>query len=394
MLTRESAELVRATLPVVGAAIEEIATRFYQGMFADNPELLRDLFNRGNQAAGTQRKALAGSIAAYAGMLVNGERPETLLSRIAHKHASLGIRPDQYDLVHKYLFAAIAEVLGDALTPEIAAAWDEVYWHMAESLIAVEADLYARAGREPLRATVVARHAETDEVVSLLLRPQGGPVHFRPGQYISVQVPLPDGARQIRQYSLSRAPERGDWRISVKRLPGGPTPAGEVSAWLHDHVVPGDTLTVSAPFGDLTLPPGEGPLLLASAGIGVTPILAMVDHLAATGSTRQVIVAHADRSPARHPHRAELAHLVAALPGAGLHLWYEEPGAGTGHRTGLMDLAGVELPANVTACLCGPLPFMRSVRAGLLDRGVPARDVHYEVFGPDLWLAGDRAAAG
>lgn len=129
MLTPQSTSVIQATLPVVGAAIDDIAELFYRKLFEDRPDLLRDLFNRANQANGEQRKALAGSIAAFAGMLVNnpGTRPDVMLSRIAHKHASLGVTASQYKLVHHHLFAAIAEVLGEAVTEEVAAAWDEVY---------------------------------------------------------------------------------------------------------------------------------------------------------------------------------------------------------------------------------------------------------------------------
>ncbi|MET8143230.1 globin domain-containing protein [Sphaerisporangium sp. NPDC005288] len=429
MLSLESAAHVRATLPAIGAAIGDIAARFYDTMFADNPELLRDLFNRGNQANGEQRAALAGALAGYAASLVgSGAAPDAMLARIANKHASLGVTADQYVLVHKYLFAAIGDILGEAITPEVAAAWDEVYWLMAGTLIALEAVLYRESGEGWLEATVIDRRRETPEVVSFTLRPKVAR-SFRPGQYISVAVPLSDGARQIRQYSLSRAPERGDWRITVKRARGDGAPDGEVSALLHSGVRAGDVLSVSAPFGDLTLPHGDGPLLLASAGIGITPMLSMLDHLAATGSRRRVLVAHADRTPAHHAHRAELLDLVAALPGATLHRWYEQEcgcarddrtghagyaghadqpaTAPTGRTTaqgtapraggaagsaaapamiGRVDLTGVDLPEGVVACLCGPMPFMREARSQLLARGVPASDIHYEVFGPDLWL--------
>ncbi|MFB9678959.1 globin domain-containing protein [Streptosporangium vulgare] len=391
MLSPDSAVIVRATLPAVGGAIQDISGRFYQMMFTDHPELLRGLFNRGNQANGEQQSALAGSIAAFATILVRrpDDRPDAMLARIANKHASLGITPEQYEVVHKYLFAAIAEVLGDAATPEVVAAWDEVYWLMANALIALEADLYRDSATEGwLPATVLERRRETPDAVSFTLRPRI-PLSFRPGQYVSVAVTLPDGARQIRQYSLSCAPERDDWRITVKRVRGGDTPDGEVSNWLHANVRAGDVLTVSAPFGDLTLPTEGPPLLLASAGIGATPILSMVEHLAANGSTRRVTVVHADRSPADHAHRDELRRLVDALPGATLHRWYEETGDCSclpAPNAGQVDLTGIDLPDPLVAYLCGPLPFMRGVRTELLRRGVPASDIHYEVFGPDLWL--------
>ncbi|MEV6617261.1 globin domain-containing protein [Streptomyces sp. NPDC051051] len=392
MLSEQSAATVRATLPVVGAAIGEITERFYAGLFEAHPELLRDLFNRGNQAAGTQRQALAGSIAAFATHLVEhpDSRPDAMLSRIAHKHASLGIAPEQYAVVHEHLFAAIVAVLGEAVTPQVAAAWEEVYWLMANALIAIEKRLYEESGGADWRAwEVVERVPETSDVVTFRLRPvDGGPVRdFRAGQYVSVRAELADGARQIRQYSLSGAPGDALRQISVKRVPGGPTPEGEVSNHLHAHVAEGSVLELSEPYGDLVLTDAPAtPLLLASAGIGVTPITAMLAHLAAAGHRAPVTVVHADRSPTEHALRSEHAAYAEKLPEATVHLWYEQD-APEGARTGLADLTDVPVPPGTRAYLCGPLPFMRAVRAQLIEKGVAPADVHYEVFGPDLWLA-------
>lgn len=392
MLSAKSTETIRATLPAVSGAIDEIASLFYDKLFAAHPELLRDLFNRGNQANGEQQQALAGSIATFASALVEhpGVRPDAMLSRIAHKHASLGITRDQYRVVHEHLFAAIAEVLGDAVTEEVAAAWDEVYWLMAGALLAIEERLYAEVGAPGGDTSrdyrVVGRYEEADEVVTFLVRPlDGSPVPpSRPGQYVSVQVQLPDGARQVRQYSLSGTPADAV-QFTVKRV--SDDPAGEVSCYLHEHVCAGDVVRVSAPFGDVVLDEEDDtPLLLASAGIGCTPMIGMLGHLAATGSSRQVIAVHADRAQSSHAFRADLDQFVAKLPRATAHVWYESPEepwpAG---RTGLVDLTAVDVPSDATAYLCGPLPFLRSVRAQLLGLGVSAANIHYEVFGPDLW---------
>ncbi|RLV10088.1 hemin transporter [Streptomyces griseocarneus] len=396
MLSPKSTEIVRATLPAVGGAIGEITPLFYDKLFAEHPELLRDLFNRGNQANGSQRQALAGSIAAFAAALVEHPevRPDAMLARIAHKHASLGVAPEQYPLVQRHLFAAIAEVLGDAVTPEVAAAWDEVYWLMANALVAIEAGLYAAAGTEDgdtrIPCRVVGRLRETAEVATFLVRPlDGRPLPAaRPGQYVSVQVELPDGARQIRQYSLSGEPD-DVLQFSVKRDSGDP--AGEVSNHLHDHVGVGDVLLVGAPFGDVVLEPGTSPVLLASAGIGCTPMIGMLSHLAAAGDGRRVIAVHADRSESTHAFRTDLLQLTAKLPDAAAHVWYEEPEAGDhpADRTGFADLSRIDIPAGTTAYLCGPLPFLRAARTQLLAAGVAAADIHYEVFGPDLWLGAD-----
>ncbi|MGW6868466.1 globin domain-containing protein [Streptomyces sp. NPDC054904] len=396
MLSEKSTATVRATLPAVGAAIGDITELFYSKLFAAHPELLRDLFNRGNQNAGLQKQALAGSIAAFATHLVEnpGTRPDVMLGRIAHKHASLGVTREQYPVVHTHLFAAIVEILGEAVTPEVAAAWDEVYWLMANALVAIEERLYAEqrvlAGDVWREWTVAARVEETVDCATFHLTPaDDAPApDFRPGQYVSVQVELPDGARQIRQYSLSRAPGSPVRAITVKRVhgPAAGGPDGEVSNHLHARVRTGDRLRVSAPYGDLVLRDGSAPVLLASAGIGCTPMLSMLEHLTETGYPAPVTVVHADRSPADHALGADHRALTHKLADASARFWYEEA-AEPGDATGLVDLTDVPVAPGTTAYLCGPLPFMRAVRGQLIAKGVPASDIHYEVFGPDLWLA-------
>ncbi|MBW5481608.1 globin domain-containing protein [Streptomyces bambusae] len=396
MLSAKSAETVRATLPAVGAAIGQITETFYAKMFAAHPELLRDLFNRGNQNAGLQKQALAGSIATFATYLVDrpDTRPDVMLSRIAHKHASLGVTREQYPIVHKYLFEAIVEILGEAVTPDVAEAWDEVYWLMANALITLEERLYAEtqvlAGDVWRQWTVTGRVAETADCTTFRLTPaDGAPAPaFKPGQYVSVQVELPDGARQIRQYSLTGAPAAAERTITVKRVhgPSAGGPDGEVSNHLHSQVEVGDTLRVSAPYGDLVLRDTEAPLLLASAGIGCTPMLSMLEHLSESEHTAPVTVLHADRSPAEHALRDDHRALALKLTDATVRFWYEAD-AEPGDSEGLMDLADTPVAPGTQAYLCGPLPFMRAVREQLLAKGVPAADIHYEVFGPDLWLA-------
>ncbi|MEU6281476.1 globin domain-containing protein [Streptomyces sp. NPDC047028] len=392
MLSEQSAATVRATLPAMGAAIGEITERFYARLFDAHPDLLRNLFNRGNQASGAQKQALAGSIAAFATHLVDhtDQRPDQMLQRIAHKHASLGVVPEQYPVVHEHLFAAIAEVLGDAVTAEAAAAWTEVYWLMANALVAIEKRLYEESGGQGWRQwEVVERVEETADVVSFRVRPvDGGAVRdFRAGQYVSVRVELADGARQIRQYSLSGAPGDSLRQFSVKRVREDANPDGEVSNRLHACVRVGDVLELSEAYGDLVLGDVRGrPLLLASAGIGVTPMVAMLAALAADGYEAPVTVVHGDRSPADHALRTDHELYADKLADASVHFFYErdaEPGA----RTGLVDLADVDVAEGTRAYLCGPLPFMRAVRAQLIGKGVAPADIHYEVFGPDLWLA-------
>ncbi|GAA1563189.1 MULTISPECIES: globin domain-containing protein [Kribbella] len=385
MLTPKSRTTVAATLPAVGAAVGEITTNFYGRLFAAHPALLTDLFNRGNQANGDQPQALAGSIARFATALLADPvvPPTRMLARIAHKHASLGVAPELYPVVYDHLFGAIAEVLGEAVTPEVAEAWTEVYWLMANALIALETDLYAAAAikkQDVWRQLPVLerRDATADTVVFTV----GPPVpSYLPGQYVSVQVPLPDGAQQIRQYSLLDGPGSATYSFAVRRT------GGEVSAYLHEEVAVGDTLRVSAPFGTVTLPEGDAPLVLASAGIGITPMLSLLRHLAATDAARPVTVLHGEQTAGAHAFRAELEALSNDLPGLDIQVWYEEaPADWPAERTGFVELDGLPIAAGTTAFLCGPFEFMQSVRTQLLEAGVAAADVHYEVFGPDTWL--------
>ncbi|WP_149264574.1 globin domain-containing protein [Actinomadura sp. K4S16] len=399
MLSSDHAETVRATLPAVAANGTAITGEFYSAMFAAHPEL-RHLFNQGNQANGEQRRALAGSVAAFAQHLVAEESAipfQQILSRIAHKHASLGIRPEQYTIVGRHLMDAVAKVLGDAVTPEVHAAWSEVYWLFATLLIAEEARLYQEAACDPAAPyrpwRVTERRDEAEDTVSLVLAPADGgavPAH-RPGQYVSVAVTLPDGLRQPRQYTLSRT--AGDTvQITLRRVRGdGPAPDGAVSTFLFEHVEAGDVLEVSPPFGDVVMEADGDPLVLVSAGIGITPVAAMVDHLAAVEPGRRVLAVHADRSPRTHALRRQIADAGARMADFQQLTWYEDTGGaeGEGIRPGRIDVAVLPLPRKARVFMCGPIPFMREIRRGLAAAGVSDERIHYEVFGPDLWNAAD-----
>lgn len=390
------ADIVKATLPLIGANIDEITKEFYRRLFDNHPALSRNLFNRGNQAQGSQQRALAASIATFATHLVDPAlpHPAELLSRIGHKHASLGVTPEQYPIVHENLFAAIVEVLGaDTVTPEVAAAWDRVYWIMADTLIELERRLYADAGVEVgevfRRMSVISRVDDPSGAVLVTVR-SAEPVNFLPGQYVSVGVTLPDGARQLRQYSLVNDAGTTDLTFAVKPVDAISTqPAGEVSNWIRANLCVGDLLDVTLPFGDLHASGSEGKaLVLVSAGIGITPMIGILEHLVAARPDKHVRVLHADRSDTSHPLRERQHELVEALPNSTLDVWYEDGvTAGTpGVHPGLLSLAGIELPVDAEIYLCGGAGFVAAVRAQLSDRGIPLERVHCELFAPNDWL--------
>jgi nitric oxide dioxygenase len=324
--------------------------------------------------------------------------PEKLMSRIAHKHASLGIRADQYQVVHDNLFPAIVDVLGDAVTPEVAAAWDEVYWLMANALINQERGLYSARGVRPETVwrpwQVEKKIRETEDVVTFVVKRTDDRLvkTSLPGQYVSVLMTMPDGVRQPRQYSLTRADDGEHRQFSVKRVPGEDgKPPGEVLTLLCDSVDVGDVLTMSLPFGDVVLDDAGRPVVFASAGVGITPMAGMLSHLVAAGSGLQIMLLHADENEGSFALRRQVVSDVLASRNGSIFLWYEDGSRSNepvdGVFAGMMDLSQVNLPEDALYYLGGPIPFMQAVRSGLLERGVAPRDIQYEVFGPDLWQA-------
>ena len=403
-LSPESEAIVRATAGVVAEHAEAITKVFYPAMFAAHPQLL-NVFNRANQAVGEQPKALAASVVAFAVHLIDPDAPDftPIMRRIAHKHVSLGIQARQYTIVAQHLLDAVGVVLGDAVTPEVRAAWDEVYWLFGCSLIAEEAKLYALGGTDPenpwRKYRVVERFEESEEAFSLLLAPVAGevPSHVT-GQYVAIAVDLPDGTRQPRQYTISSGPSGNSLRVTIKRVRGTDgNPDGQVSTWLHANAEPGTVLDVSQPAGDVVLDDSERPVVLVSAGIGITPVAAIVEDLSRRQPHRTVRLFHADRAHDTHALYASLRRQVLAMEDARAQNWYESDAelAPTLHPAlpGYMDLSGVELPEDASVFMCGPLPFMRSARSTLIERGIPSERIHYEVFGPDLWAQQPEHAA-
>lgn len=396
MLSEQSKLLIDASVPVLREHGLTITQTFYRNMFASHPELT-NLFNMGNQANGSQQQSLASAVFAYAANHGNNAALAPVVGRIVHKHAAVGIRPSHYPIVARHLLGAIAEVLGDAATPALLAAWDEAYWLLAAELIAAEARLYAhmQSGpdhRQPVR--IIERRQQAEDVVSFTLEAVGGTTlaDFLPGQYISVQVELAPGVLQQRQYSLSDAPNGRTWRISVKRDAGeAGRPAGTVSNWLHENARQGEVLLVSLPYGDFVPQLAtDNPIVLMSAGVGITPMIAALNTLAGQNVARKVVFSHASRTASHVAHADDLERAARVLPDFKAHVFLEsgeaEAFASRPAQPGRMTVDAFldGKVADADFYLCGPLPFMQAQRAALLAGGVPAARIHREVFGPDL----------
>ncbi|WP_137725704.1 globin domain-containing protein [Prescottella subtropica] len=388
LLSARSRPVIEATLPVVGEHLGRISEVFYRDLFDALPSLRTDLFNKTNQENGEQQKALAGSIAAFATLLITEDAPpiDQVMSRIAAKHASLGIVRMYYHLVHRALFRAIEEVLGDAVTPEVAAAWDEVYWLMADSLIAQESDMYARAGVAPGQVwyplTVIDRRRIAPDVWTFTLAGfERCPMrNFESGQYISVSMIFEDGSRQIRQYTVMAGAAPDTWEISVERVPGG-----LVSNKLIDEAGIGYPLIVSIPAGTPCPVPDDRPVVLGSSGVGSSLTVAILQQMIADQDTRPVHVIHVDDTVEAFGHRDTIAALLAGYPGRTSLDMYVVTGVDDAAR----QLQEQDWDRESEVYLCGSPRFMRRVRKLAVLGGVAPDRVHYEVFTPDSWLGFD-----
>ncbi|MDL2355116.1 MAG: FAD-binding oxidoreductase [Pseudomonadota bacterium] len=392
MISAAARPYIDASVPVLREHGLAVTTTFYRNMFAAHPEL-SNLFNMGNQASGAQQQSLASAVFAYAANIGDPSALGPVVNRIVHKHVSVGIRAEHYPIVGQYLLGAIAETLGDAATPPLLAAWDEAYGALATLFIDAEKTMYAQAGIAPgqtraVRVTEVIQQAADIRSIRFVAA-DGAPLPaFKAGQYVSVSVHFADGRTQLRQYSLSDVSGGASMRISVKREAAGvATPAGEVSNWIHDHVVVGSTLQVSPPCGEFAIDTdADAPLVLLSAGVGITPMIAALNQIAQDRPQRAVIFAHATRDAAHHAHRADVAVAKAAMPNLQVVTFYEATDGDAAAQQGYMNVAALPAwpRAQANVYLCGPVPFMQAQWLGLVGAGVPVTRLHREVFGPEM----------
>lgn len=410
MLSEKTIQTIKSTVPVLETHGTAITKRFYQLMFSAHPELL-NIFNHANQSQGRQQQALANAVYAAA---VHIEKLETILpvvKQIAHKHRSLGVRAEHYPIVGENLLAAIKDVLGDAATDDILHAWAEAYGVIANVFIEVEAEMYRHSeqqdgGWAEFRAFKVGKKVrESDVITSFYLVPQDGGAlaSFEPGQYVSVRMEIPGEANtHIRQYSLSDAPGKSYYRISVKRedeLPG--KPAGKVSAYLHERVAEGDVLWLSAPAGEFTLDRRDTrPVVLLSGGVGLTPLVSMLHTLADAHRDRRVAFVHAAQNGNVHALKSEVEQLAERSPQLSVFWCYDQPTQRDTEmksydKTGRIDLSWLQKVVSspdAAFYFCGPVPFMKQMYRMLKDWGVAEADIHYEFFGPAGSLTSEEEA--
>lgn len=388
MLTPAQRDIVKATVPLLETGGEALTSHFYRLLLSEHPEL-RPMFNQAHQASGEQSRALANGVLAYARHIDRLEALGPLAGQIVTKHVGLQVQPEHYPLVGQCLLRAIREVLGsEVATDAVIDAWAAAYGQLADLLIGAERAVYEAnaaapggwAGAREFR--VSDKRRESEEITSFVLSPvDGGAVmDFKPGQYIGLKLVI-DGEEVRRNYSLSAAPNGRTYRISVKREAGG-----RVSGFLHDRVNVGDTLALFPPAGEFTLPEGERPLVLISGGVGITPMLAMLESALPTG--RPVHFIHCARHAGVHAFRDWLDGLAARHPQLTRRYCYDEHAAPAPAPDAVGMLTAEQLAAwlpesrDVDALFVGPKGFMRAVRHLLVQAGVPEKQCRWEFFGP------------
>lgn len=392
-LSNDTIKTIKATAPVLEEHGATITSVFYKNMFKNHPDLL-NIFNKTNQVKGEQQVALANMVYAAA---QNIDQLDVLLDDVklvAHKHRGLDVRPEHYPIVGKYLLLAIKEVLGDAATDEILQAWEEAYGVIAQVFIDIETDMYKQAeeqvgGWDSFKDFIVVNKVkESDEITSFYLKPKDDAVlpAYEAGQYLTVRVTIPDqDFKQIRHYTLSQKSSENTFRISVKKETDC-TPNGLVSTYLHDSVNVNDTIEASAPAGVFTLEDNDNPVAFISGGVGITPMISMLETLAENKSDRDISFVHAAKSESVHAFHDHVEQLTKDLPNAKYYYGYSEAENKSGEQdfNGYVSKEILEkvIKPNAIYYVVGPVGFMVHVAQLLGELGVNENQFRYELFGP------------
>ena len=368
----------------IGSALFEVTqprvTCYRLGIRTDEPRMAAMLTSSGRPGF-YFRVLREGEVGAGDDIVKVGEASERMT--VAEINALLYFPPHPRELLERALRI-------EALSPGWHRAFDDLLRSQSNGGRSGNAGLNAAASAHPAapgfsRLEVTAIDRELADVLSLTMRSPDGQAlpAALPGQYVVLRLPPAGGAPWFRSYSLSGLPSTDRYRISVKFEPNG---AG--GSYLHREVHVGDMLDVSAPRGNFVLQEGQRPVVLLSAGIGATPVLAMLHALAAARSARQVLWLHAARDRQHHPFVAEIRSLMPALANGRIYVCYSRPGSqdkpgedfdASGHLSrSVFDAVG--FPREADVYICGPAAFMTDMKQALAAIGVTPKQIHLELF--------------
>ncbi|KAF7549549.1 hypothetical protein G7046_g8313 [Stylonectria norvegica] len=422
-LSQAQIAIVKSTVPILKEHGKTITTTFYRNMLAAHPEL-KNYFSLRNQQTGAQQQALANSVLAYAQYIDDLPKITHAVERIAQKHVSLFIKAEHYPIVGQYLIGAIGEVLGPALTTDIKDAWVLAYGQLADVFIQREKTLYQEAGewQSWRQFKIISKEQENEGVVNFTLEPTDGKAlpKFLPGQYVSLQIPVPEieGLVQSRQFSLSESPENSTthYRVSVKReqtienapieeLAAGKVP-GLVSNMLHNSYNVGNFVELSPPHGEFYVDPSNTaalnkPLVLLSAGVGAAPLLSIHDAvLASKTASRPITWIHGARHSGTSCYAKHVRETAAQRDNVTARIFLEDVRDGdqqgdaydfTG-QVNLEKLAEEKLlhleNSNTEYYVCGPEEWMVDTFTSHLILLSPVTPIHWtgsDVPEPQHW---------
>mmetsp|Transcript_19578 Transcript_19578/g.25000 ORF Transcript_19578/g.25000 Transcript_19578/m.25000 type:complete len:448 (+) Transcript_19578:181-1524(+) len=398
-LSQETIDIVKATAPVIAEHGYSITRNMYGRMLKD-PEVAA-LFNPSHQVEMKGEKAhqpwtLACSVHAYAANIDNLAALSEAVERIAQKHVSLYVLPRHYPIVAENLLWSIKHTLGDAATPEICKAWGEAVAFLADIFIKRETEIREHkrdtvGGWLGWREFVVDRKVvESSEIVSLYLKPkdEGALLDYPAGSYSAIRVEF-DGIATQRNYTLSKPAGHGHdgvWRITVKRespLFEG-APSGRVSGYIHDKVKEGDVLNMGVPCGDFVLKESNKPHVLISGGVGITPVLAMLEDLINKKTKKTIYMINTARCPEAEAMHDVLADYRRKHMNLFIKTLYDEgPDVYPKAPLSMDQLDQMIVDRDCEYYFCGPKGMMKTIYHGLRDHwNIPESQLHYEFFGP------------
>ena len=386
-LSAKTINVVKATAPVVAEHALQITSTFYNRMFEHNPEV-NVFFNKAHQVAGRQPRALADSVIQYALHIDDLGALGSLVERIAHRHCALSIKPEHYGIVHSNLMAAIGEVLGDAVTPEIGEGWSEAVLALAGVCIDAEEKLYQEAEskiggwRYEREFKVSAKTPVADEAVKLTFTPTDGYTgnfEYNAGQYLTIRIPETDQAP--RHYCLVSAPNTTNELAVAVRRDGH----GIYSNYIHDQMKEGDKVLLGAPMGVWCNDDADDSnIAFVTGGIGTAPMLSFIDTYGDKVKAGVVV----NRTPESTPFRQELEE-----SSANLKFFETDTGAGrpdlNEQAQFLIDTAGQDAKFFV----CGPDSLMAATIEALSAKG--AQKIFTNIYGTgtlETNLEADQAA--
>ncbi len=392
MLSAQTIEIVESTIPLLAEHGEAITRHFYDKLLTENPDL-DNVFNPSNQAQGGQARALADAVFAYANHLNDLEALLPAVARIAHKHVSLGVKPEQYPIIGGALLSAIQDVASLPDGHPALVAWAEAYGVLANVFIQAEEALYQtseqvqggwRGFRDFNIEDVVT---EAPNVKSFYLKPKDGGAlpAFKGGQYVGLKVNLEnDHYDQIRQYSLSGQSDPSYLRITTKA-----EPSGRVSNYLHA-CAQGTTVSIQVPTGVFNLDKQVGQHVFLAGGVGITPLMGMLyEALNSSVNPKDILFVQAQEGPDNEIFKKELVDLQRQW---GFH--YQTQFSGGDEESYINDArleqwlaaANIDPTKDIAVYTCGPKPFMAAMKKHSQGIGVAVENIHYEVFGPTTAL--------